>query len=78
MLNICCFYCKRCEKETHFVPLHRVRSLTGVSRSTIYYWIDKEWVHWVELPSGRKLLCKESLHRQCSDSPQRLMKGAAA
>jgi len=78
MLNICCFHCERCNKETHFVPIHRVRSLTGVSRSTVYYWMEREWVHWVELPSGRKLLCQESLHHWANEPQKPLPKGAAA
>jgi predicted DNA-binding transcriptional regulator AlpA len=78
MLNICCFHCGRCERETHFLPIHRVLRATGVSRSTVYYWIDKQWVHWIELPSGRKLICEESLHQRGSAQPIYLAKVAAA
>ncbi len=61
MLNTCYFYCEQCKKERHFVPLHRAFKFAGVSRSTMYYWIDKQWVHWRELPSGRRIICEESL-----------------
>lgn len=78
MLNICRFHCERCNKETHFMPIYRVLAMTGVSRSTIYYWMSKQWVHWMTLPSGRKLLCVESLHQSGSASSKALSKGAAA
>lgn len=78
MLNICCFYCERCKKQTHFVPIYRARSVTGVSRSTIYYWMDRDWVHWIELPSRRKVICVESLSRSKAEPLNCVAKGVAA
>ena len=78
MVSISCFYCDHCSKETHFVPIHKAIRITGVSRSTIYYWIDKGWVHWVELPSARRLICEESLLRRHVPPVTWLAKGAAA
>ncbi len=66
MLNISCFFCDHCKKDSRFVPVHRAMKVAGVSRSTIYYWIDKEWVHWRELPSGRRIICEDSLGRRGS------------
>ncbi len=35
--------------------------MIGVSRSTIYYWMDRGWIHWRLLPSGRRVICMSSL-----------------
>lgn len=56
-------YCDKCETERDLVPIHKAIFLAGVSRSTIYYWIDKGWVHWKELASGRRVICMESLFK---------------
>ena len=58
------FFCHHCQKETHFLPIQFAVALTGVSRSTMYYWMDRRWIHWRELPSRRRIICKESLSRQ--------------
>ena len=57
------FFCEHCQKETHFLRVHFAVALAGVSRSTMYYWMDRRWVHWRELPS-RRIICKESLSHQ--------------
>lgn len=77
MQNISCFFCEHCKKETHFVPIHRAIPIAGVSRSSIRYWMQKGWVHWFELPSGRKVICVESLHRR-QNPPKPLTKSAVA
>lgn len=63
MQQISLFFCDHCKRETHFLPIYRALRITGVCRSTMYYWIEKEWVHWTELPSGRRVICEESLRR---------------
>jgi predicted site-specific integrase-resolvase len=65
MQNASLFFCSQCNKETHFVPIQNARKITGRSRSTIYYWIDHGWVHLRELPSGRRVICQESLSHPC-------------
>jgi predicted DNA-binding transcriptional regulator AlpA len=55
------FFCERCRKETKFLPIPFAVLLTDVSRSTIYRWMDREWIHWRELPNSRRLICLESL-----------------
>jgi len=66
------FLCERCQKQTSFVPIQFACALTGVSRSTIYYWMDRSWVHWLELPSGRRVICQESLTLRAPESAQTL------
>ncbi len=55
------FYCEECQKETSFLPIHGVLQVIGISRSTVYYWMSHRWIHWKELPSGRRVICRESL-----------------
>jgi len=55
------FFCERCRKESKFLPIPFAVLLADVSRSTIYRWMDREWIHWRELPNGRRLICLESL-----------------
>ena len=64
------FFCHHCQKETHFLPIQFAVALAGVSRSTMYYWMDRRWIHWRELPSRRRIICKESLSRQSAHEPQ--------
>lgn len=78
MTNVSCFHCEHCKKETHFVPIHRAIAIAGISRSTMYYWIDNSWVHWVLLPSKRKVICEESLHRDQNSEMKLLARRAAA
>jgi hypothetical protein len=55
------FYCECCQKNTVFLTINKTIELAIVSRSTIYHWMDREWIHWRELPSGRRVICRESL-----------------
>jgi hypothetical protein len=55
------FFCEHCQKETHFL-------------STIYYWMDRHWIHWRELPSRRRVICKESLSHEANTKPPSVMK----
>ena len=55
------FYCECCRKETVFLTINKTIEFAVVSRSTIYYWMEREWIHWRALPSGRRVICQESL-----------------
>ena len=70
------FFCDRCQKETKFLPIHATRQAAGVSRSTVYYWMERAWIHWRELPSRRRVVCQESLSHQALqlDADLRLQK----
>ncbi len=57
------FFCAECGRETRFLPMHIARRFAGISRTTMYYWIRREWVHCRELASGRRVVCQESLSR---------------
>ena len=54
-------FCENCQRQANFLPIHMVKKIAGVSRSTIYYWLERAWVHWRELPSGRRVICEASL-----------------
>jgi predicted DNA-binding transcriptional regulator AlpA len=66
-------FCDHCQKETHFLTLHSALALAGVSRSTMYYWMERRWIHWRESPSGRRLICEASLSRPMRDEPEILL-----
>ncbi len=55
------FQCEQCRSLSQFVGIPRVVRMIGVSRSTIYYWMDRGWIHWRLLPSGRRVICMSSL-----------------
>jgi hypothetical protein len=55
------FYCESCANTTQFVGISRAVRITAVSRSTIYNWMNRGWVHWRCLPSGRRVICLQSL-----------------
>ena len=57
------FFCEGCQKESNFLPIYTVIKVAGVSRSTIYYWLEHGWVHCLHLPSGRRVICETSLSR---------------
>ena len=57
------FACDSCKKEVRFLTLQNATLIAGVCRSTMYYWIERGWVHWRQLPSGRRLICCNSLSR---------------
>jgi predicted site-specific integrase-resolvase len=47
------------------MPIHFAIQEIGVSRTTMYNWMQRELVHWLELPSGRPMICEQSLmHRK--------------
>lgn len=53
--------CEQCKCPTQFLGVSRAVRLIAVSRSTIYYWMDRGWIHWRLLPSGRRVICLGSL-----------------
>jgi hypothetical protein len=55
------FFCDKCSKETKFLPIHFAVAVTGVSRASIYRWMDRRFIHYLELPTGHRLICQESL-----------------
>ncbi len=54
-------YCSRCQKHEKFLPVHFAAIVTGCNRSSVYRWMNNGWLHWLELPSGRRLVCVQSL-----------------
>ena len=57
-------FCETCKKESNFLPIYMFAKLAGICRSTLYYWMERGWVHWLELPNGRRIICEASLTRQ--------------
>ncbi len=67
-------FCDFCKRETDFIPIYQAVRLSSVSRSTIYYWMEKHWIHWRSLPSKRRVICRESLSMPMTCIP--VQKGA--
>jgi hypothetical protein len=57
-------YCKTCKKKTKFIPIPFAVD-AGVRRRTLYDWMDRGLIHWHALPSGRRIICQESLITNC-------------
>jgi len=55
------FLCEHCGSQTQFASISRVLRVLGVSRSTIYQWMQRGLIHWRLLPSGRRMICQASL-----------------
>jgi len=58
------YFCEQCQKHTRLIPIHFALALTGKSRPTLYKWMKRSWIHWVEQPNGRRLICEEQLIRK--------------
>lgn len=63
MASLMCarLFCNQCHKYEKFLPIHFVAAVTGCNRSSIYRWINRGWLHSVQLSSGRRLVCRQSL-----------------
>ncbi len=55
------YFCASCKKETNFLPIGTAVRMAAICRATIYNWMEHGWIHWSELPSGRRVICQESL-----------------
>ena len=54
-------YCEQCGHSEQFFTVAEALRLTGASRSTVYEWMRRGWLHWEVLASGHRLICRESL-----------------
>lgn len=54
-------FCTECGQVKDFVTVPKAVALCEISRSTLYYWMKKGWIHWIQTPSGRRLICRSSL-----------------
>ncbi|MDR3762640.1 MAG: hypothetical protein P4M01_00945 [Acidobacteriota bacterium] len=61
VLRASLLHCDDCQRPARFLNPTRAAELAAVSRSTIYYWMRRGWVHWRVLPSRRRVICLESL-----------------
>lgn len=61
MASQCTFFCSTCRKKTKHLHIDDAATELGTSRRTMYDWMERDWVHWRELASGRRMICEESL-----------------
>ena len=50
------------------MPIHFAILEIGVSRTTMYRWMQRKQVHWLEKPSGRAMICLQSVMRKAHDA----------
>jgi hypothetical protein len=55
------FFCASCKKDVDFLSISTASRMATICRATIYYWMERGWIHWSELPNGRRVVCQESL-----------------
>lgn len=53
--------CPQCQHEITLITIRKACELVGVSKTTIYTWIDRGLVSTVRTASGRLLICLSSL-----------------
>jgi hypothetical protein len=51
------FWCAECRANSFWVIAQQLARIVGVSRRTIYRWLERGRVHNRQLPSGVRLLC---------------------
>ncbi len=61
-------FCEECQKQARFFPVKYVTGIFGASRSTLYHWMDRRWIHWRKLPNSRRIICTESMSRRSTDA----------
>ena len=61
------FACPQCHREIALISLRKAAEIAGVSRKTIYQWINKGLVSTVRIANGRLLICFSSLFKPSSE-----------
>ena len=62
------FFCPQCEKETEMLSIQDAANAADVTPRTIHNWKRSGKLHVLETPGRRKLVCKPSMVRQCSNT----------
>ena len=65
MASLMCatFFCEDCQKQRKFLPIDFAVAVTGASRSSMYRWMERSLLHYMELPTGHRLICLPSLRK---------------
>ena len=61
------FACPQCNRTIILISVRKASEIAGVSRKTIYQWIDKGLISTVRNASGRLLICFSSLFSSSSN-----------
>jgi excisionase family DNA binding protein len=62
--------CPNCQRQIVLVGIQRAAKVVGVSKKTIYNWIERGCVTVTQTAGGRQLICFSSLFRKEAASPQ--------
>jgi hypothetical protein len=55
------YECYQCNRPTEHVSVAQAARRAHKNVKTIKLWVEKEWVPFVELPSGHVYICSECL-----------------
>ena len=58
-------FCQNCSERTEYLNINEASAAIGISRRTIYRWMESGRLHLLESASGHTLVCKMSLLRPC-------------
>jgi excisionase family DNA binding protein len=59
-------WCAACAQPATMLSAEEAAAVAGVTRRTIYRWVEAEKVHFVETSDGLLLLCLNSFRKQGS------------
>lgn len=60
-------WCAACGQHVTMLSVQEAAAVAGVTRCTIYRWVEAQTVHFVETPDGVLLICAQSLTAVKSD-----------
>jgi DNA-directed RNA polymerase subunit RPC12/RpoP len=55
------YQCQACGRGTEHISMRQAARRIQKNRKTIKTWVEKEWVAFMEHPSGRVYVCAECL-----------------
>jgi hypothetical protein len=61
-------WCEKCGQQVQMVTAEAAATLAGVSRRTIYRWVEADKLHFTETLDGLLLICLDSLHQLPKDT----------
>ena len=54
-------FCKHCRKYRKFLTIDTAAVMAGCNRSSVYRWLNNGWLHHLDVSSGHRLVCLQSL-----------------
>jgi len=67
-------WCDSCAANSKFVPVDAAAAVSGVSQRTIFRWAEADAIHLIETADGKAMFCLNSIVRQETTNPRRLLR----